>query len=206
MNTSQADSGHLTTGQVAAILDKRLDGRNHQAAIAHLSICAECRHELAELERAIKDGALGRRAVRRWIIMASAVAAVLIMAVLPLTLGRWRSAGGGPPAAATRAPGSLSPDDAPSPIGAVVPGDGAVTDATPTLIWRSAAFGASYRVTVQDTSGAVIWSAPITDTTATIPPSARLVHGRRYFWLVEARLRDGTSASTGAGVRVFTVR
>lgn len=206
MNTRRTDSAHLTTGQVASLLDKRLPEPDRRMAIAHLSVCAECRHELAELERAIKDGAIERRSARPWIMITSGVAAVLMMAVLPITLGQWRSAHVGPPAAATRASASLSPDDAPTPIVAVAPDDGALTDTTPTLIWRSAAIGASYRVAVQDTSGTVIWSASVVDTTVSIPPSARLVHGRRYFWLVDARLRDGTSTSTGTGVRVFTVR
>jgi hypothetical protein len=59
-------------------------------------------------------------------------------------------------------------------------------------------------VTVQDTSGAVIWSASLTDTTASIPPDVRLVGGRKYFWSVDARLGDGASTSTG--VRIFTMR
>ena len=55
-------------------------------AIAHLSACVECRHELAETQRALEAVGVGRRATRRWTIVVAGVAAALVIAVLPVTL------------------------------------------------------------------------------------------------------------------------
>jgi hypothetical protein len=72
------------------------------------------------------------------------------------------------------------------------------------LAWQSAGPGARYRVTVQDNAGNSIWAAELDDTTSVVPETARLERGTRYFWSVDARLADGSSARTGA--RQFTIR
>ncbi|HEU4787919.1 MAG TPA: hypothetical protein VFS57_10930 [Gemmatimonadaceae bacterium] len=202
MNRSQVDSEHLTSGQVAAILDERLRGPDRAPAMAHLAACAECRREMAELHEALHEHALLRRTKRPWLILASGVAAALVLAVLPGPLGRTRHMLDVP--AATRAPNGRTPVDAAPPIDVVAPADGAAISVASSLTWRSVGSGASYLVTVQDTSGAVIWSSTLTDTTTTLPSNAELVAGHRYFWTVDARLGDG--ASTTTGVRAFTIR
>jgi hypothetical protein len=73
------------------------------------------------------------------------------------------------------------------------------------LTWHAAAGGATYTVTVQDSAGTEVWKrASLLDTSVTVPDSARLQPGQFYFWSVDARLADGTTANSG--VRTFTVR
>jgi hypothetical protein len=199
MMTTQAAAAHLTTGQVAAILDERLRGADREPAFAHLAACAECRREMAELHRALHDRERKRRSVRPWVILASGLAAALVLLAIPAGVHRVRSSG----PVATR-DGASEPVDAASPIVVVVPRDGASVGPTPSLIWRGSGPGASFLVTVQDTSGTVVWSAASTDTAFTVPISAGLSSGHRYFWSVDARLSSGVS--TSAGVREFTVR
>ena len=200
MNRSHVSQEHLTSGQVAAILDERLNGSDREPALAHLAECAECRHEMAEMHRALHDRTRERRGAKPWLIVASGLAAALVLLLVPAGLerARWLPV----VAAPTRAAGGV-PVDVARPIGVVSPAEGAVVTGAATLTWRSAGSGASYIVTVQDTTGAVAWSSSFADTSISIPASAGLISGRQYFWSVDARLSDG--ASTTTGVRAFTV-
>lgn len=201
MNRTHLGSEHLTTGQVAAILDERLHESDRTPALAHLAACADCRREVADLHRALRDHTRDRRSIRPWLVAVSGVAAALILIALPAGFDRVRPRYDSP--AATRV-GGAAPTDRPPWLVIVAPTEGATVDATTTLAWRSGGPDASYLVTVQDTSGAVTWSSTLTDTTVALPASAGLVRGRRYFWSVDARLSDGASATTG--VRAFVVR
>ena len=201
MTVRQHDAEHLTSGQVAAMIDRRLRGAERRVAIAHLSACVECRHELAETQRALEVVGVGRRVTRRWTIVVAGVAAALVIAVLPVTLLSPRRSLRDSPVS-TRA-GGVAPVDAVTPIIAIAPTEGAEISAGRQLAWRSAGSKASYRVTVQDTSGSTVWSSSLSDTIAVIPSSAPLLVGQRYFWSVDARLADG--GSTSMGVRAFTV-
>ena len=197
MNRRQLQLDHLTTGQVAAMLDRRLPDEERTTTVAHLSVCAECRHELAELQRALKATEHRPRATRRWAFAVSGAAAALLITAAPIAMRSMRQTSDPVPARATRA-GNIASIDASSSIPMVTPADGAEISPTRALTWRSSGVGASYVVTVQDTSGSVIWSFSLTDTSATIPSTVSLLSGRRYFWSVEARLADGASAATGA--------
>ena len=46
-------SQHLSSAQVANLLDERLDPGDRDSVITHLSTCAECRREVAELHGAL---------------------------------------------------------------------------------------------------------------------------------------------------------
>jgi len=200
MTVRQHDAEHLSSGQIAAMIDRRLRGAERRVAIAHLSSCVECRHELAETQRALEAVGVGRRSTRRWTIVVAGVAATLVIAVLPVALrSPARSLRDSP--VSSRAGGA--PVDGVTPIIAIAPSEGAEISADRQLAWRSAGSKASYFVTVQDTSGSTVWSSSLSDTTAVIPSSVPLLVGRRYFWSVDARLADG--GSTSMGVRVFTV-
>ncbi|HTJ24408.1 MAG TPA: hypothetical protein VL383_18540 [Gemmatimonadaceae bacterium] len=201
MNRTHLGSEHLTTSQVAAILDERLHESDRAPALAHLAACADCRRELAELHRALHVHARDRRGIRRWLVAVSGAAAALALITLPARFDRAPLPHDSP--AATRI-GTAAPTDRPPRLVIVAPTEGAAVNATTTFTWRSGGPDASYLVTVQDTSGAVAWSSTLTDTTVTLPATAGLVAGRHYFWSVDARLSDG--ASTTTGVRAFVVR
>ena len=201
MNTSHVSPEHLSSGQVAAMLDERLHGPDRGPALAHLAACAECRREMAELHRALHDRSRERRSVRPWLVASAGIAAALVLVTIPAELHRARASIDRP---APTVQVQRAPDDAAAPIVILSPRDGAAVIATASLIWRPAGPSASYLVTVQDTSGAVIWSSALTDTTIAVPASARLASGQTYFWSVDARLSNGVSSTTG--VRTFTVR
>ena len=200
MTTRQRTADHLSPSQVAAMLDRRLDPEEHREAVAHLSTCLECRHELAEMQHAFEALGTERRPRRRWNTIVAGIAAAVVMAAVPVLL--LRRASSPSPFVATRA-GNVSAVDAIAPIDVIAPAEGADIAAKLQLIWHATERGASYVVTVQDTSGAVLWSPSLIDTSATIPSSVRLVSGHRYFWSVEARLADGVSTATS--VHVFRV-
>ena len=195
-------SAHPTAVQVAAFLDGALQGAERERVVSHLAECAECRHELVELRDAL--GAVtapsGRR---RGAIAAAAIAAGLAFVLLPQLVQR------GTPAA--RAVDAIRVGDDPHGAGvaptfaALAPADGAdLPRGARTLVWRAASADAMYMVTVQDSAGAVVWSGSMADTSASIPSTASLMAGQRYFWSVDARLADGATA--GTGVRTFTAR
>ena len=61
--------------------------------------------------------------------------------------------------------------------------------------WHASASDA-YRVTVLTETGDPVWSGETTDTTAKLPPSARLESGHTYFWRVEG-IEKGIVATSG---------
>jgi hypothetical protein len=197
MTTHQLNRGHLTTSQVAAILDRRLRPEERGEAIAHLSSCLECRHELAEMEHAFAALGSARRPTRRWTMVVAGIAAAVVVAALPVLLLPRRASAPSPFVVATRT-GGVPAVDATAPIEVITPAEGAEAPPRRELVWHARGAGASYLVTVQDTSGAVLWSSSLVDTSATIPSSVGLVRGNRYYWSVDARLGDGVSAKTGA--------
>ena len=190
---------HLTSERVAAFLEGRLTGEDRERAVSHLAGCDECRQELTEL-RSVLDTAQRPRSPR-WIAAASAVAAILVLVMLPrLTADR----------ALDRNAGVTRAEDArfaagTQVIGIITPSDRApVSPARLELTWHQAGAGARYLVTVQDTSGTAVWTVSVSDTSVVVPDSARLTTGSRYFWSVDARLANGRTAKTG--VVSFLVR
>lgn len=189
---------HLTAGTVAAYVDGRLDAASRVAAESHLAACAGCRAELMEVS-ALVDRAPARlpgapRAL--WVGAVSvAAAAVLLVAVLP---GARRT----DPAHAPVERAS-SADEAPR-VRIVSPAAAQAPAAAPVqFIWHSQP-GATYRVTITDASGAVVWSTATADTVATISNPGALRSGAQYNWFVDALLPDGSAITSG--VTRFTTR
>jgi len=201
MTVRRHDADHLTPGQVAAMIDRRLRGAERNAVVSHLSTCLDCRHDLAETQRALKEVGVGRRPTRPWSLVVAGVAAALVIAVSIALRTRPRDLDEA--VVETRA-GGVPPIDAATPILAIAPAEGAELPTGRQLVWRSAGPKALYIVTVQDTSGSTVWLNSLGDTTVAIPSSVPLESGRRYFWSVDARLADGGSTSTIP--HVFTVR
>jgi hypothetical protein len=82
---------------------------------------------------------------------------------------------------------------------AISPLDGAVTAKDSVVFtWRSLGTEVSYRLTLTDERGDLIWSVGTTDTMVLLPSSAKLLSGRTNIWYVDALLADGRSATTGA--------
>lgn len=186
---------HLTSEQVAAFLESRLTGADRGRTISHLASCDECRQELTEL-RAVLDTAHQRPSRGRFAATA-AVAAILAFVILPRLFSDRAYDGN---TGVTRADDSRFPDGT-QVIGVVGPPDRAsVSRANVKLTWHQAGAGASYLVSVLDTSGTTVWTVSVSDTSVLVAESASFMIGSRYFWSVDARLANGRTAKT----RVFS--
>ena len=193
----RGDPGHLSDEQLAAFLDGRLTPQQRMLAVAHLSECPSCRHDMTAARRLLRD----RRAVpRRWFGPAlTLIAAVVAFAAV----GRVAPRGFDPGPA--RSPAGVSEPDAAAAVRVVSPNDRAVvSDSGLTLRWESAGAAATYHVMLQDATGGLLWDATTADTVVTPPYDVGLVPGQHYFWSVDAKLADGRSAK--AAIRRFTVR
>ena len=191
--TPEPSGNHLESSEVAAYLDRALARADRGRVEAHLADCDACRREVIEVSR-LRHTSASRR---RWLFFAPAAAAAAILIIVfarPADtpgLGPVLRDGGEEPGLTVSL---VAPTDS-----ATVEGGGAVA-----LTWRSAGSGVSYRVTLTDQRGDVVWSGAASDTTARLPGSVALPAGRSYFWFVDALLPDGRSLTSG--VRHFTVR
>jgi hypothetical protein len=195
----EISSDHVSSDHLAAFLDGRLTGAERERAVRHFAGCNECRQELTELRVVL--GSVRRPGSRRWVVVATATAAILTFMMLPRG-GDDTPEGKG---ARVRAESGLRLPDEPA-IAVVSPADqSTVRQSGVALVWRSAGVGATYSLTVQDSSGGEVWRrVNLVDTSITVPDSVRLRPGHLYFWSVDARLGDGGTAKTGA--RTFIVR
>jgi hypothetical protein len=180
---------HLESAEVASYLDRALPPAERERVEAHLADCAECRREVIEVSR-LRHTSASRR---RWLLFAPAAAAA---AILIAVLAR---------PADTPGPGPVLRDGGEEPsltVSLVAPTDSATVEGRAVAFtWRSAGDGVSYRLTVTDDWGDVVWSGASADTTARLP-STSLRTGRPYFWYVDALLPDGRSMTSN--VRRFT--
>jgi putative zinc finger protein len=182
---------HLESGEVASYLDRALSPAEQAQVETHLADCAECRGEVIAVSRLRHT-----RSRPRWLILGPAVAAAAIALFL---FAR---------PAETPAPGTVLREGEEPPratVALVAPAEGAaIPTRSPTFTWRSIGAGVSYRLTLTDERGDVVWTATSSDTTGHAPSDVRLQAGRQYFWYVDALLPDGRSVTSGA--RQFTAR
>ena len=190
---------HLGVHEIAAYLDHRIDDASRRRVEAHLVACAECRREVHEGEQVLRDAPAGRRAGARRPIAALvtlAAAAALVFAVLPR--GDTRDA-----SSIERA--TVVPAAPAAPIVVIEPADSARLSGVPsTFVWRPATGVSSYRITLTDERGHVLWAASTGDTLIRVPDSLAAAAPMRYYWYVDALRADGGTASSG--VRGFSVR
>lgn len=189
--------GHPTSEAIAAFVDRCVNGTERDLLLAHFASCAECRREMTDVRTAV-NASSGRRGVgdtviTRWPVLMASVAAALLLAVGLPRLTPERAAS---PALVTRTPAAQSLTD-PASLVVVSPVDGDTLPEARVLAWRAGGADATYEITVQDSTGALVWSATLADTTAVMPDSARLVGGARYFWSVDVRRADGGASRSG---------
>jgi anti-sigma factor RsiW len=189
--------GHIASAELARFIDGILTPTARQAVVAHLAECADCRHEVVELREALAASMPRTRPRARWTSGVLAAAAVLLIAVL-VTRPVSRNA------AVVRAELGEASDGQVSIIASLPAENQTLEREAVRFAWRRAGADATYLLTVQDTTGRVVWSTQLADTSATPPRTAPLVGGQRYFWSVDARLGDGQSRK--GGVSTFLVR
>ena len=172
----------LDDDTLAALADGSLDAAARAAVLPHLAACARCRGVLASVTRALADASVAREVAavegvgrRRFfrIVVPLAAAAVLLLVFAWPRLKNDGDSHRGPPVSVA-APVPLSP------IGAVAEAN--------VLQWTTLAGADRYRVTLFEAGGRALYETERIDTVATLPDSIRLVPGRSYVWMVEARI------------------
>jgi ElaB/YqjD/DUF883 family membrane-anchored ribosome-binding protein len=176
-------NAHLSSGDVAAIVDRSISRDARERAERHLSSCQQCRDELVECTRLANTAPTGR--VRRvpwaWVGVAAA-AGIIAVATLPRATGGIRhdaSQRGGEPHATrilTFAPTGLA----------------IVSQRDLRFVWQRDGVNTNYRITVVDANGTNMWRTDVSDTSVAPPARLRLAPGARYFWRVEALHVDGS--------------
>ena len=161
------------------------EGSADAAAIAHVAGCGTCRSQLAALvallqepEVAAEVAAISGEARRpgRPLLAAlglAAAAALLFLVVSPPGSRENPDAVREVPLTATTAPAAVEP------VG-VVP-------VARSLTWTRVDGASSYRATLFDSTGTVLFELQLADTTMVLPDSVQLVPLRAYHWKVEAR-------------------
>jgi anti-sigma factor RsiW len=171
---------HLSPESVAAYLDDDLPSETKRQAELHLASCGECREELAAVRR------LQRSHRRRWFPVLGALAAAAVVLVMAVP-------GNAPSPSNTRALRNTE-----SPLETISPASSAAIDpGRVEFIWRSAGPRADYTVTLQDTTGRVVWTSTGADTVAVLPDTVALGAAQTWFWVVDALAPEGQSRSTG---------
>jgi len=163
---------HLSAEDLASHLDGVLPPGERTRVDQHLAECHECRAELIAASRVLRTKP-GRR---RWFIPTT-IAAAAAAAVLVL----WRSGTDDTFPPQYREPAVST---TPAPIGLAPRG---VTAAPVRLIWTRVPHAERYRLTVFDSTGAVLWESQTTDTSIAVPRSVQLRPRAPYFWQVEAQ-------------------
>ena len=181
---------HLSAELIGAQLDHRLQGAERDVVLQHLELCADCREEIAAVQRLVRVAPATRR--RAWVVAAGAIAAVaafVTVARLPMPNGAARDGS----TLRIAQPDLVLPIVAVSPVNDII-----VTAPTVELTWKADDTNATYRATLQDETGRVIWTTPTRDTTVVVPDTVKLTAGNAYYWSVDALRPDGRSTTSKA--------
>lgn len=177
MESEARGAGHLTSGELAAYLDRALPAEERDRAEAHFAECQSCRAELVGAARLLQRVP---RVVRWYLPAGVAAAAALVLMFAPVRHAAIPNAGS---ASTFREPGVTSVA-APS---AIAPRGHAPS--VRAFVWSRVPQADHYRLTVVDANGSVLWETQTADTSAVTPVSFPLIPGASYFWKVDAQTR-----------------
>jgi hypothetical protein len=180
---------HLSSQELAALLDRGLSVAGRMRAELHLAACADCRHEAAAVSRILRTAPSPRRVLMP-LGLAAALAALLLVPRLQVRRE--------PPDRVSREP---SVTTAVTPL-AIAP-RGAMP-AVGRLVWSMVPHADRYRVKVMDENGTSVWQGETADTITVLPDSVRLAAEGLYFWQVEARI--GWERWVASDLQDFTVQ
>lgn len=160
-----------------------VDGPGSPQAIAHLSNCAACRAQVAQLARLLGDDSVAREVHRlaggrrlRFLPQLAA-AALLVIALIPFLARSDRGE------ADFRDEPRLPVASAPV-LGAPLTSAGSLES----LHWSAVAGATQYRVTIFDEEGGLVWATETADTAVAFPADSALAASTPYWWRVEARV------------------
>lgn len=190
-NLDLASQQHPGPDELSAYLEGSLAGTERTQIEAHLAGCDGCREDVVEVLRLFRPAA--RRRV--WYVAAGVAAAALAgLLVLALPLGQES----GPAGPVLRGPPTALPEENLPSIQIVQPVEGSTLEpAALHFAWRALDPTASYRVTITNETGDVVWTESTTDTTASLPPDSVLSREATYFWYVDALMPGGRSFTSG---------
>ena len=186
---------HFSDVRLAAFLDGRLTPTEHDQALAHFATCVSCRREMTAARKLLVEPATRRRG---WHLpITTLIAAALAFVAVPRLMRV-------DPSPSRESIERARPDVAPV-VQILSPAHrSAVNAGDVVFLWRAVGVDATYRVTLQDSTGGVLWETTVGDTSATPPRSVAFVANQDYYWSVDAQLADGRTAK--AGVHQFTAR
>jgi len=191
MTEPRESAFHLTDGRLAAFLDGRLTSGERDQVLAHFAACVSCRREMTAARKLLAVPGAPRRDWRLPVVTLAAAALVFI------AVPRLVRIQGLPPAGASTE--RAQPDVRPA-VQIVAPAERSIVIATAVAFqWRAVGADATYRLTLQDSTGAVLWETTVGDTSATLSWSVRLAPSQEYFWSVDAQLADGRTAKPAVG-------
>jgi anti-sigma factor RsiW len=186
------ESAHVGPERLAAYLDHELSPTAREEVVAHFAECADCRREMTAMRRLLEE----RSKRRPWYVTTGPLLVAVAAAIVFVLVPRIRRADDAPAPSIRSAPELTSTDPAQR-ISMISPADDAVLREGGTVfVWRSVGADATYRLTLQDSTGATVWASSTVDTSVVLPDSVRVAPGE-YYWSVAARMPDARSAKTG---------
>jgi len=212
---------HLTERDIALYVEQTLPEHERERVESHLSDCPACVEQVAALTRLPLimadttaphlDAATRRRAEHLGsksrtslldLLFLSSVARPFRFAVVGFLLVgigiTYLMVGRTPEPERFRSPEVVQP------FVKLSPGDGAFVESTTIFRWTAVQHSAAYQLTLFEEGGRQLWSATISDTMASIPPSVALQPGKKYFWRVEALFPDDTKLASPLNVFTFS--
>jgi len=192
MSDDFASAPHLTSEELAAYLDRRVDAASQARIDAHLAFCPACRAELVEARLLVDSASIeharsrGARAPhpRVWL----AAAGIIAIALLPLARIVVRSRDVSVSERAAK--------PAPAAIEVLSPPNLAVDRAAVVFAWRPVVGASTYRLTVTDSSGAPLLTV-VTKDTVHAARAIDLHRGGSYLWYVDGLTSDGRAVTSG---------
>lgn len=164
---------------VADFLDGLLDEDKRERLERHLSNCARCRSLVRATSAIVADESIRREMPRaggrgRWLpaALGVAAAAAIVIAVVPLRNVELEPTLREAAVTSAIAPVTLVP------TGSV--------QRVERLVWSRVPGVERYRVRIQSSDGAIVWSATTEDSSLALPDSIQLA-AATYFWRVEAQ-------------------
>jgi len=174
---------HLAPNDLAAYVDRALTGERRARVEAHLARCAECRAEVSDATQIVASLPRARWRNRSLIAASGAVAAALLIFVVPRATRDSTSQHRESPVTSIVPPVLLSPTgDRLRLLG----GSSARTDSIIGFTWSSVPHADRYRIRIFDSNGSILLERSSSDTTMSLPADVLLRAGPTYFWQVQA--------------------
>jgi hypothetical protein len=186
MSTSTSES-HITSEELGAYIDGRLDQTRSARLESHMADCADCRADLIDVRALLATApqASSRSRRRAWLVAAGIIAIVSVPPALLLVPSRADS----PAIRATQTTRAtieiVSPLQSPIDLASVV------------FVWRPVADATTYRLTVTDSSGAPVFTRVAAETTLTFAGASELHRGTSYLWYVDGITSNGLTVTSG---------